>query len=146
MKRGLANPTTWHMEKHYVAQRNTWCNERLRRATRKKPRRIYGSVTIIESQNSFQYESLEIACPTFGWSRLSSMIYVNLDSIIYVYITMGPFHWHGLTLIATWISNYISYQMRSENIHPFRKFNVQTVYVPEWIRYFMPHFNRHMIT
>ena len=144
----------WFSESHYVTYGKTLRSAAnyvvLRKITpryeKKKQRLIYGSVTITESQNFFQYESLEIVCPSFGWSRLSSMIYVNLDSIIYVYITMGPFHWHWLTLIPAWISNYISSQMRSENIYPFRKFSVQTVYVPEWIRYFIPHFNRHMIT
>ena len=33
-----------------------------------------GNVTIAQSQNSFQYPLLEIACPSFGWSHLSSLV------------------------------------------------------------------------
>ena len=75
---------------------------------------ISGNLTIVQSQNSFQCESLEIVCLSFGWSRLSSLLDIDLDSIIYVYIIMGPFHWHGLTLIPGWASNYIHYKMWSE--------------------------------
>ena len=41
---------------------------------------------MVQSKKSFKYESLEIACPTFGWSRLSSLIYVNLDSKYIIYV------------------------------------------------------------
>ena len=127
IKRNVANPTTWHIEK-YATQRSEIRGVTKNYATlREKYGLIYGNVTIVQSQNSFQYESWKIACPSFGCSRLSSLIYVNLDSIIYVYITMGPFHWHGLTLIAAWISNYIHYKMRYQIIYPFRNFSVATV-------------------
>ena len=77
---------TQRSEPKYMTLRNNYAT------LREKYRAISGNITIVQSQNSFQYESLEIACPLFGWSRLSSLINVNLDSIIYVYITMGPFH------------------------------------------------------
>ena len=44
---------------------------------REKYRTVSGKITIVQLIKSFQYESLEIACPSFGWSRLSSLIYVN---------------------------------------------------------------------
>ena len=31
-----------------------------------------------------------------------------------------PLYWHGLTLIRTWISNYIHYKICSEIIYPFQ--------------------------
>ena len=59
----------------------------LRKITPRYEKNIEQYQAIEQSSNqktTFQYESLEIACPSFGWSRLSSLIYVNLDSIIYV--------------------------------------------------------------
>ena len=114
---------------------------KLRKITPRYEKNIEQYQAIYQSsnqKNSFKYESLEIACPSFGWSRLSSLIYVNLDSIIYV-ITKGPFHWHGITLIPVWLSNYNHYKMWYET-YPFQNLNVPTIEVPEWISNFTQHF------
>ena len=37
--------------------------------------------------------------------------------------TWGPFYKYGLTLIPTWISNYIHHNMRDEITYPFLNFN-----------------------
>ena len=37
--------------------------------------------------------------------------------------TWGPFYKYGLTLIPTWISNYIHHYMRDEITYPFLNFN-----------------------
>ena len=58
----------------------------------------------------------------------------------------GPFHWHGLTLIPTWISNYTHYNVWDEITYPFLNFNGATVEVWEWISNFIPHFTGHVIT
>ena len=33
--------------------------------------------------------------------------------------TWGPFYWHGLTLMPTWISNYTHYKVWDEITYPF---------------------------
>ena len=57
----------------------------------------------------------------------------------------GTLYWHDLTLIAIWISNYI-HHVWDEITYPFPNFNGATVEVPEWIRNFIPHFTKHVIT
>ena len=37
--------------------------------------------------------------------------------------TRAPLYWHGLTLILTWISNYIHYKVQDEIAYPFPNFN-----------------------
>ena len=39
----------------------------------------------------------------------------------------GPFYWHGLTLIPTWISNYIHYKLWDKITYPFLNVNGATV-------------------
>ena len=41
----------------------------------------------------------------------------------------GPFHQHGLTFIAAWISNYIHYNGWDGITYPFLNFNGATVEV-----------------
>ena len=41
----------------------------------------------------------------------------------------GRFYWHGLTLILTWISNYIHYKVWDELTYPPLNFNGATVEV-----------------
>ena len=58
----------------------------------------------------------------------------------------GPFYWHGLTLISTWINNYIPhYKVWDEITYPLPNFNGCTVEVWEWISNFIPHFNGHLM-
>ena len=40
---------------------------------------------------------------------------------------MDPFHYHGLTLVSTWMSSHMSYIMRDEITYPFRKFRGCTI-------------------
>ena len=44
------------------------------------------------------------------------------------YVVWGPFY-YGLTLIPTWISNYIHHKMWDEITYPFLSFNGATVEV-----------------
>ena len=39
---------------------------------------------------------------------------VSSDILNNCVASSGPFFWHGLTLIPTWISNYICYKMWDE--------------------------------
>ena len=54
--------------------------------------------------------------------------------------TWGPFHLYGLTLIPSWIGNYIHYIVWSEITYPFPNCNGGTVEVWEWINDFNPYF------
>ena len=70
----LSEGCTWHIEK-YATQRSEIHDVTKDYATlREKFKTISGNIIIVQSKNSFQYESLEMACPSFGWSRLSSLI------------------------------------------------------------------------
>ena len=60
--------------------------------------------------------------------------------------TRGPFYQHRLTLIPTWISNYICYQMRDEISYPFPKFNGCTVEIWKWMSNLIIRFTGHVIT
>ena len=51
-------------------------------------------------------------------------------SLLY-FCGFSPFHKHGLTLIPTWISNYIHYNGWEETTYPFPNFNGGTVEVCE---------------
>ena len=59
---------------------------------------------------------------------------------------LGPFYWHGLTLILAWINNDIHCKVWDEITHPFPNFNGVAVEVWEWISNFIPHFTGHVIT
>ena len=50
-----------------------------------------------------------------------------------IFLSMGPFHWHGLTLILASIINYIHNKVWDENTYPFPNFNGDTFEVWEWI-------------
>ena len=67
-----------------------------------------------------------------------TMIFVQLrNGIRYTYPDgLGPFYYHGLTLIQTWISNYSHYNVWDEIAYPFPNFNGITVEVWEWINNF----------
>ena len=61
-----------------------------------------------------------------------------------------PFHWHGLTLLSTWISNYIHYKMWDEIMYPFQTINFQ-VSMGQLLKFgmecnFSSHFTEHVIT
>ena len=51
----------------------------------------------------------------------------------------GPFYWYGLTLIPTWISNYMPRKVCGEITYLFLSFNGATIEVMEWIINFIPH-------
>ena len=57
--------------------------------------------------------------------------------------TWGPFHYHGLTLIAAWISKYIHYEVWGEITCPFP--NVAAVEVWEWKSNPISHITAHVI-
>ena len=50
-----------------------------------------------------------------------------------------------LTLIPTWISNYIQHKVWDKITYPLSNFNGTIVEVWEWICNFIAHFTRHMI-
>ena len=56
---------------------------------------------------------------------------------------MGPFYYHGFTVILAWISDYIQNKVWGEITYPFPNFNVE---VWEWISNFIPHFTVYVIT
>ena len=58
----------------------------------------------------------------------------------------GSFYYHGLTLIPSWICNYIHYDVWDEITYPFPNFNGATIVVWEWMNNFIPHFTRHAIS
>ena len=59
---------------------------------------------------------------------------------------VAPFITHGLTLIRTWIRNFIQYKVWGEITYPSPKFNVETGEVWEWICNFTLYFTGHDIT
>ena len=60
--------------------------------------------------------------------------------------TRDPFNQHWVTLIPSWISDYIHFKVWGEINYPFPNFNGATVEVWEWISNFIPHFTWHVIT
>ena len=56
----------------------------------------------------------------------------------------GPFYWYGLTLIPTWVNNYIQYTLwwKYLSIPKLQRCNRWSL---EWINNFTPHFARHMV-
>ena len=61
-------------------------------------------------------------------------------------IDLGPFYWHGLTLISAWVSNHMPGKVCDELTYPFLNFNGCTVEVWEWIINLIPHFIMNVIT
>ena len=58
----------------------------------------------------------------------------------------GPFYYHRLTFIPTWISNYTHYNVRDKITYLFANLNGCTVEFLEWISNFIPHFTGYVIT
>ena len=56
------------------------------------------------------------------------------------------FYIHDLTLIPTWIDNYIGYNVWYETTYQFLNSNGETIDVWEWICNFIPHFTGYVIT
>ena len=46
---------------------------------------------------------------------------------------------YGLTLISTWISNYIHYKVWNQISYPFPNLHAAAIEVCEWINNFIPH-------
>ena len=67
------------------------------------------------------------------------------DALSHQLSSGAPFT-NGLTLIPTWIRNYIHYSMWDEITYPFPNFNDGIVEVWEWISNFIPHFPGNVIT
>ena len=67
---------------------------------------------------------------TLSWLRPNH--YVLLSWLHYYYMIRGPFYWHGLTLIPTWINNHRHNKMWDESTYPFPNLNGYTVEVWEW--------------
>ena len=86
------------------------------------------SIWIVRNRLSFIW----LKSPEFPDIRRLRQYYICI-------ITMGPFHWHGITLIPLWISNYNHYKMWYET-YPLQNLNVPTIEVPEWISNFTQHF------
>ena len=61
-------------------------------------------------------------------------------------VARGPFYFHGLNLIPTWISNHMAGNVFDEIAYPFPNFNGAAVEVWEWISNFIPHFIMDVIT
>ena len=69
-----------------------------------------------------------------------SQIGGRLRSALQLRMPSSPFYEHGLTLIPTWLSNYIHYNVWDVITYPFLNFNGCTVEVYEWISNFLLHF------
>ena len=65
--------------------------------------------------------------------------------ILWLYNISGPFYYHGITLIPSWISNYIHHKVWDEITYPFPNFKCATIEVWECISNLIPHFTGHMI-
>ena len=61
-------------------------------------------------------------------------------------VTRDPSYYHGLTLIPTWMSNYIRYKGWDEIACPFPNSNGAIVEFREWISNFISHFTINVIT
>ena len=61
------------------------------------------------------------------WKISMRFRYIPIDNEQLVF--SGLFYQHGLTLIPSWISNYIHYKVWDEIIYPFLNFNGWTVEV-----------------
>ena len=60
-------------------------------------------------------------------------------NVMHVHIsTLGPFYWHGLTIIPSWISNHMPVKAMDEIIYQFPNFNGWTIEVWEWLINFTP--------
>ena len=57
--------------------------------------------------------------------RTCHMIYAH--ALMCIFVFCSPFYLHGLTLIQTWINNYIHYDVWDEIAYPFINFNGRTV-------------------
>ena len=64
---------------------------------------------------------------------------LHLELLWFILTTMGPFYYHGLTVIPAWISNHIHYKMRWIT-YPCTNFIGCTNEVWEWISNIFPHF------
>ena len=66
-------------------------------------------------------------------SQTTDEVNAWMNNGTYLYFVLckawGPFYQHGLTLIPTWISNYIHYKLWDEITYPFLNFNDATVEV-----------------
>ena len=59
---------------------------------------------------------------------------------------LWPRYKHELTVIPSWISNYMPRKVWNEITYPFLNFNGFTVEVQERISYFIPHFTMAVVT
>ena len=64
------------------------------------------------------------------------------SSLKYICMICGPLYQHRLTLIRTWMSNYMSAKMWDEITYPFPNLNGATVEIWVQISNFIPHFHR----
>ena len=62
-------------------------------------------------------------------SGISWSFFIVSSNTLFSKQSRAPFYWHGLTLIPTWISNYIHYKVWDEITYPFLNFNGATVEV-----------------
>ena len=123
----------------YVAQRIIHGVTKNYATLREKYRTISGNITIVQSKKIL---SIWIVRNRLSLIWLESSEFPDIRKFRQYYIciiTMGPFHWHGITLIPLWISNYNHYKMWYET-YPFQNLNVPTIEVPEWISNFTQHF------
>ena len=76
---------------------------------------------------------------TFWWPRVTCGILGCTEA-------RDPFYWHVLTLIPTWNSHHIHYEMWDEISFSFTNFNGATIWVWEWLSNFIPHSIDHGIS
>ena len=74
-------------------------------------------------------KSIQISLKFVAWGPINN--YLTLVQIM-VWRRLGPFYWHGWTLIPAWISNYIHYKVWYEITYPFPNFNGA---IPHFIGY-----------
>ena len=71
---------------------------------------------------------------------------IFIYSCISLQCIYNQFYWCGLITIPALTSDHIHHNAWDEIIYPFPNFNGAAVEVWEWIRSFIPHLTRHVIT
>ena len=64
---------------------------------------------------------------TILWTMCETQQTKGISVETIMQILWNPFYWPGLSLVTTWVSDYIHYKAWSEITYPFPNFNGATV-------------------
>ena len=82
-------------------------------------------------RNVIKFNLIEGGVHIFRFVWYSDLdVFVNRQQVSF---SLGPFYWHGLNLIQTWIINHMSGKVLDEITYPFPNFDGETIEVWEWI-------------